>query len=205
MSEQKEPRRRGRPRSFDEHAVIDKAQALFWKDGASGVSLDELSAATGVHKPSLYSAFGGRAGLYVAALDAYIDRGAPDVSGALAATPLTTALRAFYEADLEVFCAKRHAPGCFLIGTAIDAAAESDEVQARIDRVFKGLRGTLRKRVELAVADGDLPADVEVDALTEIIFATHVTLAVAARAGCSRNELRKRFESVVGLVGGLGR
>ena len=98
-----------------------------------------------------------------------------------------------------------HAPGCFLIGTAIDAAAESDEVQARIDRVFKGLRGTLRKRVELAVADGDLPADVEVDALTEIIFATHVTLAVAARAGSSRNELRKRFESVVGLVGGLGR
>jgi TetR/AcrR family transcriptional regulator, copper-responsive repressor len=203
LKEQKEPRRRGRPRGFDERAVVDAAQALFWKDGAGGVSLDQLSVATGLHKPSIYGAFGGRAGLYVAALDAYIDRGAPDVSGALAARPLSEALRAFYNADLDVFCARQHAPGCFLIGTAIDAAADSEEVRERVDTVFAGLRRTLRRRVETGVADGDLPADADVEAITEIVFATHVALAVAARSGCPRRELTTRFESIVRLIAAM--
>ena len=204
MEGQKKPRRRGRPRGFDEREVVDKAQALFWKEGASGVSLDELSAATGLHKPSLYAAFGGRSGLYVAALDAYIDRGAPDVAGALAVKPFADALRAFYTADLDVFCASPHAPGCFLIGTAIEAAAENDEVRQRVDTIFDSLRKTLRKRVEAAVSDNDLPPDADVEALTEIIFATHIALAVAARSGCSRGELRKRFDSVVRVIAALG-
>lgn len=182
---------------------MDTAQALFWKEGATGVSLDQLSAATGLHKPSIYGAFGGRAGLYVAALDAYIDRGAPDVSGALSAKPLAAALRAFYSADLDVFCAKQHAPGCFLIGTAIDAAAENEEVRERVEKVFEGLRATLRRRVETAVTDGDLRKDADVEAVTEIVFATHVALAVEARAGCSRRELTRRFENVARLIEAL--
>ena len=203
MKEQKEVRRRGRPRSFDERAVVDAAQAMFWKDGAGGVSLDQLSAATGLHKPSIYGAFGGRPGLYVAALDAYIDRGAPDVSAALAARPLSEALRAFYKADLDVFCAREHAAGCFLIGTAIDAAVDSDEVRERVDTVFAGLRRTLSRRVEAGLADGDLPADADIEAITEIVFGTHVALAVAARSGCPRRELTRRSESIVRLIAAM--
>jgi AcrR family transcriptional regulator len=205
LSEQKQRRPRGRPRSFDEQRVVDVAQTLFWKDGATGVSLDQLSTATGLHKPSIYRAYGGRAGLYRAALEAYIDRGAPDVSGALAAKPLGAALRAFYQADLDVFCADAHAPGCFLIGTAIDAAAEDDAVRARVHQVLTGLRATLRRRVETALEEGDLPAGADPAAVTEIIFSTHVTLAVEARAGSARCELEERFEAVVRLIDALGR
>jgi len=202
--EHKPPRGPGRPRSYDREKVVEAAQRLFWKQGASAVSVDQLSAATGLHKPSLYGAFGGRPGLYLAALDAYIERGGPEVSAALAIKPLSEALRAFYEADLEVFCAKEHAPGCFLIGTAVDASAENEDVRQRVDRVFASLRGTLRRRVEAALADGDLAPDAHIDAVTEIIFATHVALAVAARAGSSRDELRSRYEAVVRLIAALG-
>ena len=201
--EQKSPSRRGRPPSYDRDEVVAKAQALFWKEGASGVSDDELSAATGLHKPSLYASFGGKPGLYLASLDAYLERGAPDVSRALSAKPLSASLCTFFEADLEVFCAGGEHRGCFLIGTAIDAAAEDAEVRERVDRVFSGLRRTLRGRLEAAVADGDLAADADVDALLEIVFGMHVALAVAARAGAEKAELRRRFESVVRLFESL--
>lgn len=197
--EQKRPPRRGRPRAYDRDEVVDKAQALFWRDGASGVSIDALSAATGLHKPSLYAAFGGKPGLYLASLDAYIERGAPDLSGALSTKPLSAALRAFFEADLEVFCAGGAHRGCFLIGTAIDAAAEDAQVRERVEGVFAGLRRTLRARLEEAVADGDLGENPSLDALLEIVFGTHVAIAVAARAGSPKAELRKRYESVVRL------
>jgi AcrR family transcriptional regulator len=199
MEQKSSGRRRGRPPAFDRDQVVEKAQALFWREGASGVSLDQLSGATGLHKPSLYAAFGGKPGLYLAALDAYIERGAPDVSGVLSVRPLADALRAFFEADLEVFCGSAEPRGCFLIGTAIEAAGESHEVAQRVSSVFAALRRILRARLEAAVAEDDLPGETDVDGLLEIVFATHVALAVAARSGCSRDELRERYERVAGL------
>jgi AcrR family transcriptional regulator len=198
--EQKGPRRPGRPPAFDRNDVIGKAQRLFWKDGAAGVSLDALSAATGLHKPSLYGAFGGKAGLYAEALDAYIERGAPDVQGAFARVPLRAALEAFFEADLDVFCAGGEARGCFLVGTAIQAAVEVPELRSRVERVFAGLRRLIRTRLERALAEGDLPAASDLDALTEILFATHIALSVEARAGTARAELAKHYRRVLDFI-----
>lgn len=201
--EQKSPRRPGRPPAYDRDDVVEKAQRLFWKDGAAGVSLDSLSEATGLHKPSLYAAFGGKAGLYVAALDAYIERGAPDVQGAFAHTPLRAALERFFEADLDVFCGAQDRAGCFLVGTAVQAAAETPEIRSRVEAVFAGLRRLLRARLERSVAEGDLPPGADVDALTEILFGTHIALSVEARAGASRADLRVRYLRVVEFLESL--
>jgi AcrR family transcriptional regulator len=202
--EQKGPRRAGRPPAYDRDDVVDKAQRLFWKEGAAGVSLDALSAATGLHKPSLYAAFGGKAGLYAAALDAYIERGAPDVQGAFARAPLRAALETFFEADLDVFCGSEERRGCFLVGTAIQAAAEAPEIRSRVEAVFASLRRLIRARLERGVAEGDLAAGADLDALTEVLFGLHVALAVEARAGAARSELRKRYLRVVGFLESLG-
>ncbi|MEO7178854.1 MAG: TetR family transcriptional regulator [Allosphingosinicella sp.] len=201
--EQKDSRRRGRPPAYDRDSVVAKAQRVFWKEGAAGASLDSLGEATGLHKPSLYAAFGGKGGLYCAALDAYIESGAPDVQQALARVPLRKALETFFEADLDVFCGAEGQRGCFLIGTAIEAAAGDPAIRARIEAVFAGLRRTLRARIERAAAEGEL-AVADVEAATEIVYATHVMLAVEARAGAARAELQKRFGRILDLLDGLG-
>ncbi|MET1112745.1 MAG: TetR/AcrR family transcriptional regulator [Allosphingosinicella sp.] len=198
--EQNRPRRPGRPQAYDRDAVIEKAQRLFWRHGAAGVSLDSLSAESGLHKPSLYKAFGGKAGLYVAALDAYIEHGAPDVRGAFARAPLRTALESFFEADLDIFCGTDERRGCFLVGTAIQAAADSPEVRSRVETVFAGLRRLLRERLERGVAEGDLAAGADADALTEILFGAHIALSVEARAGASRTELRRHYLKVLDFL-----
>ena len=200
--EQKLPSRRGRPPAYDRNDVVDKAQRLFWKDGAAGVSLDALSEATGLHKPSLYAAFGGKAGLYVAALDAYIERGAPDVRAAFKRAPLRAALESFYEADLDVFCGADGNKGCFLVGTAIQAGADLPEVRSRVEAVFAGLRRLLRARLERAADEGDLAAEADLDALTEILFSSHIALSVEARAGAPRAELRRHYRRVLDFLDG---
>ena len=52
------PKRRGRPRAYEPEVALGKALDLFRKDGFAATSLDELSAATGMNRPSLYAAFG---------------------------------------------------------------------------------------------------------------------------------------------------
>jgi len=47
----------GRPRAFDADEVLDAAIEVFWRYGYQGASLQELTAAMGINKASLYAAF----------------------------------------------------------------------------------------------------------------------------------------------------
>src|ERR1700760_1201002 len=59
------PNRRGRPRAYEPEVALAKALDLFRKDGFAATSLDDLSAATGMNRPSLYGAFGDKRDLYI--------------------------------------------------------------------------------------------------------------------------------------------
>jgi AcrR family transcriptional regulator len=63
----------GRNRSFDEADVITRASAAFLRSGYEGTSVEELVEATGLHRGSLYQAFGSKRGLYVACLRGALD------------------------------------------------------------------------------------------------------------------------------------
>src|SRR5947199_10630626 len=66
-----EPKRRGRPRAYEPEVALARALDVFWKEGFAGTSLDDLSAATGMNRPSLYGAFGDKRELYIKAYARY--------------------------------------------------------------------------------------------------------------------------------------
>ena len=66
-----EPKRRGRPRAYDPAQALARAADTFWKAGYAGTSLDDLSEATGMNRPSLYAAFGDKRDLYLKTLEHY--------------------------------------------------------------------------------------------------------------------------------------
>lgn len=63
----------GRPRSFDEQHVVANATALFVSHGYDGTSIDDLVSGTGLHRGSLYKAFGSKRGIFLAALHRLVD------------------------------------------------------------------------------------------------------------------------------------
>src|SRR5260370_41403289 len=66
-------RQRGRPRSYDPETALDSAAQLFWAKGFADTSLDDLSAAMGMGRPSIYNAFGDKEALFLRALERYRD------------------------------------------------------------------------------------------------------------------------------------
>ncbi|MFF3498395.1 TetR/AcrR family transcriptional regulator [Streptomyces sp. NPDC003247] len=63
----------GRPRAFDADRAVGDAAALFAVRGYEGTSVDDLVAATGIHRGSLYKAFGSKRGLHLTALRSHLD------------------------------------------------------------------------------------------------------------------------------------
>ncbi len=74
MSLKKETRPRGRPRTFDKTAALDKATEAFWTYGYEDASLDQIMEATGLARASIYSAFGDKEMLYLAVLQRFIEK-----------------------------------------------------------------------------------------------------------------------------------
>src|SRR5262245_3761272 len=122
-------RRRGRPRAYDPETALQNVIEAFWRTGYSGTSLDDLSAATGMNRPSLYAAFGDKRALYLRALDHYWTLGHEGMREALAYDrPLAEALMRVYRKALSIyFPSLGHPRGCFAIGTATTEAVRSEE------------------------------------------------------------------------------
>ena len=68
--------------------------AVFWHAGYSGTSLDDITAGTGMNRPSLYGAFGDKRALYLHTLERYRALGRAAFAAALSPDgPLRQALR----------------------------------------------------------------------------------------------------------------
>src|SRR3954471_15386205 len=61
----------GRPREFDTETALELATSLFWEKGYEGTSLNDLTEAMGITRPSLYAAFGNKDSLFRKALNLY--------------------------------------------------------------------------------------------------------------------------------------
>jgi AcrR family transcriptional regulator len=195
---------RGRPRSYDPDTALAQATGAFWQAGFSGTSLDALSAATGMNRPSLYGAFGDKRALYLTTLERYIAFGLAAMRDALDANlPLRDGLTQVYERSLSIYFDNEGAArGCFLIGTAATEAPNEPEVRARLGEGLRQFDRAFEARLRQAQAQGELDESADPASLASIASAILHTLAVRSRAGDSRTSLRKTAEAGIELVCG---
>ena len=197
-----ERRPRGRPRVYDPDQALQQALEVFWKTGYAGTSLDDLAAATGMNRPSLYAGFGDKRSIYMKALTLYWESAAVGVRAALAADQsLADALMQVYNQALTLYFSGKGKPrGCFTLATAVTESGDDPIVREFVGNGFRRLDEALKRRIKAARDQGELPADAEPETLAGLASAVHATLGVRARAGIARAELeefaRKSVESI---------
>src|SRR3954468_11653839 len=201
---EKAPGRRGRPRAYDAQTALKQATEAFWKTGYSGTSLDKIADATGMNPPSLYAAFGNKHAIYLEALSRYWEFSLAATREALAEDrPLDESLKRAYEAALSIyFSGKGNARGCFVIGTAITEAGEDLAVRNSVAAGLHKIDADFEARFRLALEKGELPRDADPSALAVLASATLHTIAIRARAGIRRAELKEMIRKAVNVLCG---
>lgn len=196
MPHKNDAKPRGRPRAFDERAVVAAARDAFWDKGLANVSLDAIAEKTGVARPSLAAAFGDKRDLYLRAVALFAEDLRAAVTAKMSGSrSLREELTAFYEAGVELYLSGAHGPrGCLAVCTMPSEAVESADVReglkgmidAADEAFFHRFKRTLPERAARARA--------------EIAGAILHSLALRARAGTPKRDLKAMIREGVDLL-----
>lgn len=145
--------RPGRPRTFDEHEVLDAAMQVFWHHGYEASTISQLRAATGLSAASLYGAFESKEGLFERAVERYVagPGSVSEIVGDLTLDPLA-ALDQMLHGTIAMQSDPAHPGGCLIALSATVGADGGDNVSAR--RVVSARRAQDRASIGACIRRG---------------------------------------------------
>ncbi|MFL6828778.1 MAG: TetR/AcrR family transcriptional regulator [Bradyrhizobium sp.] len=198
-------KRRGRPRAYQPEIALGRALDLFRKDGFAATSLDDLSAATGMNRPSLYGAFGDKREFYIKSYARYrADARAAMQEIFREELPIRERLERIFEVALDIYLSGDAGPrGCFTVMTAASEAVADPEIRALVLQGFSELDKAFAVCFRLAKEKGELTNSADPVVLAQLASATIHTIAIRARARVPRKELEAIVKGSINVMVGV--
>lgn len=180
---------RGRPREFDRTDALNKAMNVFWRQGYTATSMSDLYAAMGIKSPSLYAAFGSKEDLYDEVLQHYEQCIAPLIWGRLAEeTSPKAAVAQWLERSAQILTRDDLPRGCMVTLSAVGSEG-NDRLGSRVRQLRARSTEMLKAQLQQALAQGELPATTDIDALAKLYASIQQGMSIQARDGASRETL----------------
>jgi TetR/AcrR family transcriptional regulator, copper-responsive repressor len=197
-------KRRGRPRAYQPELALGKALDLFRKHGFTATSLDELSAATGMNRPSLYGAFGDKRELYIKSYARYRAEARKAMQEIFRdELPIRKRLERIFAVALDIYLSGETGPrGCFTVMTAASEAVADPEIRALVLEGFSELDKAFANCFRLAKEQRELPASADPVVLAQLASATIHTIAIRARARVPRKQLEAIVKGAIDVMVG---
>jgi TetR/AcrR family transcriptional repressor of nem operon len=188
-----------RPRSFDPDKTLDLARDVFWRNGFQGTSLDDITAATGLAKPSLYAAFGDKNALFLKVLDRYHESIVANAKRVLSEGPSARdAIERWLTGFVRYCSGTEGIRGCLSVNTAADGVSDQKEVRNSVERFNRTLEQLLGHRLR---ADRAQFSDAfDPDATAHTIMAIYLGLMVMAKDAPTAARVRATLKQALKLL-----
>ncbi|WP_454884678.1 TetR/AcrR family transcriptional regulator [Sphingomonas oryzagri] len=190
---------RGRPREFDADDALAAALRVFWTRGYEGASLSELTDAMGITRPSLYACFGNKEALFKKALDLYETEKLAYMQTALDAPTARGVAERLLHGALANQTSSCDPKGCLGVISSVACGAEAEAIRAEVVARRASSKAAVVQRFERAKAEGDLPENIDPEALTNYIFALFQGLSVQAGSGTCCEELGRMVDTALSM------
>ena len=190
---------RGRPREFCVDEALAQALRVFWEKGYDGTSLNDLTEAMGITRPSLYAAFGNKDALFRKALDLYEREKLAYIGKALEQPTARKVAETMLRGAVDNVTSSDQPHGCLGVITSVACGPESQSVREDVVKRGDVAKRALMERFERAQAEGDLPGSIDAEGIMRVLVALLQGISVQANQGATREELDRLVESGLAL------
>ena len=199
-------KQRGRPRAYERDAVLERALEVFWRKGFAATSLDDLVAATGVQRPSLYAGFGDKQALYLQAMGHFVS----DISDRIGETLFGARQPGERAADVVERCLTMMATlytadpagglGCAVFCTTVTEAPGNAEIRGLLAQSLTATDAFFERFLREAQATGELAASLDAAGTAMLLGASLHSLGLRARGGQAGDDLRRLARAAADLL-----
>ncbi|MER7247436.1 TetR/AcrR family transcriptional regulator [Kribbella sp. NPDC000426] len=175
-----------RPRTFDEDRAIDAAMRVFWSAGYEATSTQDLCAATGLGRSSIYNTFTSKRDLFDRALRRYVDQFTAAQLEVIedSTVPIRERVRRILWTAVEP--EPDDPAGCFVINTIVELGPKDAEIVDLLDRDHESKLTALTTAIRAAQDAGELDPEQDATGLATYVFTVLGGLRVASRRGADR-------------------
>ncbi len=191
----------GRPREFDEDAVLAAAIDCFWQHGYEATSVRELACRTGLTGASLYNAFGDKRSLYRRALNYYVQTSFAARGQRLQATlSAPEAISAFFTETIECSLDDKQRRGCLIVNSALEVAPHDPEFRQIVTEVLGQVETFFRRCIRAGQRDGTITNSHGATELAQMLLGIHIGMRVLARTRPERTLLEGMIRPALMLL-----
>jgi AcrR family transcriptional regulator len=196
-----------RPRSFDEDHAVDAAMRTFWANGYEATTTEDLCAATGLGRSSIYNAFTSKHELFRRALLRYVETMNAVQLGILSdeQVPPLARLRALFTAVIDGEMATRRGDrsiGCLTVNTTVELAGRDPEAAEILDRDLERRIAALRLVIAAGQRAGEIASGRDPEALARYLNAVIGGMRVAGQGGADRAALQSIADTALDALAG---
>ncbi|MDB1088706.1 TetR/AcrR family transcriptional regulator [Streptomyces sp. ACA25] len=180
-----------RTKEFDPDVVLQRATDLFWERGYEATSMADLVEHLGIGRASLYSTFGSKRDLYLAAMRQYLRGSETGFVTALAQPgPALPAVRAFVESWVTDALTDPNRRGCLVVNAAVELSPRDPEVTRQVEVSWSVVETALVSSLLRAQTQGELATDKDPHEIAHFLLVVMQGMRVIARAAPEAGRLR---------------
>jgi len=170
-----------RPKSYIRSEAVEKARDAFWQHGYNALGVRAIEENTGINRFTIQTEFGGKQGLFLEALDNYVE-----LSLVTIITPLSqgglNAIRHFFSSLVTPQNHDTRDFGCLMVNTVVENASLGNaELKKRTDAHYQRMLNALESALQVARQQGEVDADFDVEQSASLLLALAMGMQVYNR------------------------
>jgi TetR/AcrR family transcriptional repressor of nem operon len=190
-----------RPKEFDPESAVVEAMEVFWAQGYSATSPQQLADRLRIGKGSLYNAFGGKRQLFDLAFRHYLDQRIEGLKHWSDQTgPAKGRLREALLFFVEIDPGHPDRRGCLATNSAIEFGHHDEAVASQIRSLFWQAESVFQSLIEHGQRAGEIRRDLTAEELAGMLLTATTGLHVLSHIETNPVQLARIVDTTLALL-----
>jgi TetR/AcrR family transcriptional repressor of nem operon len=186
---------------FDKDEVLERAMLLFWKQGYSATSMQDLVTHLGINRASMYDTFGGKKELFKKALEHYRKTNTTGLQKFFNSHPnVKQGMEELFQKAINETLNDQDRKGCFVVNTTTELLPGDEILTKELSKHRDFLLSLYESYLEKGQNNGQIKTDKDIKALANLFFLLYNGIKVVGKSSPEKESLLKGVQTALSLL-----
>ena len=190
-----------RVKTFNEHEVLTKAMNLFWKQGYSATSVQDLVSHLGINRASLYDTFGDKEQLFKKSFELYRKTNREGLIQFFQSQPnVKDGFSKLFENAINEAIHDKDRKGCFVVNTTTELIPNDKNLLDVLERNKEDFETVFFEYLKKGKANGQLKTTQDLKSIASLFFTLYNGIRVVSKVQPDQKKLSDSINVALSLL-----